>query len=253
MRSFMYMLMAVMAVFGCQTVQPAPKSFTVDNNTIQIIGFMDSELMAQPLSELMAVPEGGTAYLYIFSLGGDPRVAGRFIDAMQGRTTVCMASAAGNGAFTVFQACTYRLLGDKAFLGNSRFGLRGSTGDPETDKKLQEQAEALTEKFIEIETEALDIDRDDYERMLDLGFDWSSPNVIMKNKGADAQVDFGCTKESHTDFLTRTVEPSPGEVVKVVVTQCPVTRKLAEPEDVPGPEAGEILGFPINGNVSEGA
>jgi hypothetical protein len=245
------LLFVAAVLLGCQTTEPAPQSFTVDKNTIQVIGFMDESLMARPLAELQAVPDGGTAYLYIFSSAGDPRVAEKFVDAMEGKTTVCLTHAAGGGAFTIFQSCTYRLVAERSAMGSSKFQVRGTTGDPVKDQEFRDQAASLSEKFTEIESDRLGIDEEDYEKMLDAGFAWMTTEEVLKNKGADAQVEFRCAAGTQENTLTRTVVAQ-NFVFDIVVTQCPVPRKLVEPADAPGPELGEALGFPIHGNLFEG-
>lgn len=245
------LICAAITLLGCQTTQPTPSLFTVEKSTIQVIGFMDESLMAAPLAELRAVPEGGTAYLYIFSPGGDPRVAEKFVDAMEGKTTVCLTHAAGGGAFAIFQSCTHRLVAEKAVMGTSRLQVRGSSGDPKKDQEFRELVSALSEKFTEIELDRLNISEDEYSSLLENGFAWATAEEFVKYDAADAVgVDFRCAAGTQEDTLARTVAVQEF-ILNIVVTQCPVPRKLVEPADAPGPEVGEALGFPIHGNLFE--
>lgn len=247
MRSLFAIFALAWALFGCQTLAPTPASFEVNETTVQVIGILGGGLEKEPLAQMQAAPEGSTVYVYLFSLGGDPRVADAFLNAMEGKTTVCFAGAAGGPAFTILQACTYRLVGEKSLIGNSKFRFRGTTGDPEKDKEFVEAVNKMAERFAELESDRLDLSAADYDALLTEGFGWMTGADIMTNKGADAQVELGCTAEANSSTLKRTVyDGGPGGYQLVIeMTLCPVLRQLVSPEGAPAGEVGDAIGIPL--------
>lgn len=252
MKSLLVLL--AMLLTACQTFgrveTPPPKSFEVDTNVIQVVGLMNEHLMEVPLAELAAAPAGSTVRLYIFSAGGDIRVADKFLTAMEGKTTICMAHVAAGGAFTIFQACTVRLVSDKSAIGTTRFQV-GPTGNEAEDKKNAELAAELSEKHAALEAERLDLGEAVYASMLTLGFLWGTPQEVLAHQGADAKVDFGCSADSYKKtmvrFLRGYVDGEDGKPrfleIKFVMTVCPVLRKLISP---PAEAAiGDLIGIPL--------
>lgn len=233
-------------ILGACVHGPTPASFAVNKTTIQVIGILTPDTAAAPLAQLRAVPEGETAYLYLFSMGGDPRLVPAFLQAMEGKTTVCYANAAGGPTFTILQACSHRLVGEKAIVGQSKIEFRGTTGDKARDAEFKKAALALADQAEEIEADRLDLDRDEYDKLLSKGgFAWTSPDTILKRGGADAQVDFLCEAGTHTNTLKRTVRLDQSELTTLEMTVCPVMRRLISPKGLNGPEIGEVVGIPI--------
>lgn len=252
MRSLLAFIALISALFGCQTLgplQPTPVSFSVDESTIQVIGFLGGGFERKPIEQMKAVPEGGIAYVYLFSLGGNPRVAQDFLDAMEGKVTVCFAHAAGGPAFTILQACTYRLVGDKSLVGNSNARLEGGTGDAAKDQEIRDSVVDMMEDFNELEADRLDLSFEEYELLLsEDGFAWQDSKEILNNKGADSRVDLECTASSSVSTLIRTVYVKEGGKdvgVNLEMTVCPVMRQLVSPDYLFAGQLGEIIGIPL--------
>jgi len=244
---FKFLAAALLALVlpGCVTMAPEPpKSFQVDLETIQIVGILDENLMSEPLAQLQHVPVGGTVKIFIGSRAGDPRVAPKFLEAMKNKTTVCFATVAGGGAFTIFQACTIRVVGTKATLGSGKYQINGTTGNAEKDAQMHKDVAEYATNAAELEADRLGLSATDYDALLSKGFAWYGPKAILENKGADAVVDFSCSQTAVLDTMVRYVANG-ADLLRLVMTVCPVPRQLLEPRiDMPD-QLGEFIGIPL--------
>jgi ATP-dependent protease ClpP protease subunit len=237
---FSSIITSILAFAGCQTTQSiqTPKTFTVTEKTVQIVGYATETIMAVPLKQLASSPKDKPVTIYIYSMGGDPRVGAKIIEEMQGRTTICYADGAGGTAFTILQACTVRIISEDAILGQVVAKFNSVMVDEDTkDNILDAEKDAH-----EIEAIRLKKDLPAYEESLTGGLLLVGSQDIMDEKAADAVMKLSCLKEYKTNTILRFINGN-GEKFPLVMSVCPTGRVLFS--KVSASEAAIVLGIPL--------